>query len=106
MTGGGRSNRREATGETQTMTYQTTYRLRVYTGPTQVEPMAEQFSLDGVTVTGLGTAHVYVTLTSPTNLADVRLAFLDRLRSAYGHTFCLTWRDVASVGHPLRQEVK
>jgi len=73
----------------------TTHRLRVYVGPTIVRPMAAQFRLAGLDVTAEGTEHVYVAfVTMPTQAGDARLAFLDRLRSAFSHTFCLTWRDV------------
>jgi hypothetical protein len=73
-----------------------TYKFAVYVGPTQVSLLAERFRSAGVEVTCEGTERVHVMEDGDT-VMEAREMFLGLLRGAYGHTFCLTYRDVMFV---------
>jgi hypothetical protein len=79
-----------------------TYRLSVYTGPTQVHAMALKFGLLPDTVVTLeGTEHVHVEFSCVDGLS-ARTAFIQSLRSVHSTAFGLGYRDVAILGEVTR----
>ena len=77
------------------------FHLRVYVGPTMVGAMAEKFRGAGIKVTLEGTAHVWCEVEADDVEYGAERKFLDMLRTAYGYTFCLGFRDV----HAVRKQI-